>query len=212
MLEWTSRGRTDVYCPPFYVCQWTDIKWMEHFLGRLYNRSLIDEYKSLELILTSIILSGLMRVLSTLPVPGSTMPWSNNSTYRRTLSFSRGITKHDPFVEWISVELRMSGKLVSNIMSTTPHAESNLSFVTNWDPTKVKPPDLSDPHPLLCRSTCVPMNARLQRKCLYKWIEIETLFTICTNNILGIDYLRLVCISSPVQTFECNLSCLSGCV
>ena len=58
------------------------------------------------------------------------------------------------------------------------------------------------------------MNAPLQGKyVLFPESDMhrDISLTICANNILGIDNLRLFRISGRIQTFERNLSCPSVC-
>ena len=116
--------------------------------------------------LTSRILSGVTRFLSTLPVAGSTTSSSNNWTYKRTLSPSRGISIHDPLLEWMAAELRMSGKLVSGVMSMTPQMYSDhiVFNVPHWGSKQVNRPVWS-PSIVMpkCLRTheCAPSNGRI---------------------------------------------------
>lgn len=120
-----GKRHTDVNCPPFNIFRVIQLVWMEYLpsdLAAHINRTTKSPTSSG--ILTERSFCGLMLLLSTLPVDGSMTSLSVNWMYKRTVSPSRGMTMADPFVEWIAVRFRMSGKFVSSIMSTTPQTYS----------------------------------------------------------------------------------------
>lgn len=116
----TWKRRTDVNCPPFDLFRVSQLIWMEYLprdLPALVNRT-TNLIPSLN-ILTETSFCGVILLLSTLPVRPTTSV-SDSWVYKRTVSPSRGITMQDPFAEWITVRLRISGKSVSGTISTTP--------------------------------------------------------------------------------------------
>lgn len=144
------RQRTEIYRPPVILWRLMYLIWVEWLLGDLHstdNQWKKERNQKYQWIFTCNNWSGPILFLSTLPVAGSTTSLSESWMYNRTRSPSRGITIQDPLLEWMSVFLRISGKSVSGIISTTPQMYSikHISKEIRKDCKKDK-----------CRRVCSP--------------------------------------------------------